>query len=112
MNNKILKLLENNARMSNETISAITGLTDAETSEAIENMENKGCNLKVAGHPILDFFYLNKNKNFEKCDKKCPAFSKNSVAEELTSLNGKVVTLIGKYNNSKDTFYVCGMLEK
>ena len=53
-----------------------------------------------------------KNKNFEKCDKKCPAFSKNSVAEELTSLNGKVVTLIGKYNNSKDTFYVCGMLEK
>lgn len=53
-----------------------------------------------------------KNKNFEKCDKKCPAFSKNSVAEELTSLNGKVVTLIGKYNKSKDTFYVCGMLEK
>lgn len=53
-----------------------------------------------------------KNKNFEKCDKKCPAFSKNSEEEELTSLNGKVVTLIGKYNKSKDTFYVCGMLEK
>ena len=30
-----------------------------------ENMENKGCNIKVVGHPILDFFYLNKNKNFE-----------------------------------------------
>jgi len=42
MNNKILKLLENNARMSNETISAITGLTEQETRENIENMENEG----------------------------------------------------------------------
>lgn len=30
-----------------------------------ENMENKGCNLKVAGHPILDYFYLNKNRTYK-----------------------------------------------
>ncbi|MBQ3489973.1 MAG: Lrp/AsnC family transcriptional regulator [Clostridia bacterium] len=42
MNNKILKLLENNARMSNETISAITGLTEEETKHRIENMEDNG----------------------------------------------------------------------
>ena len=42
MNNKILKLLENNARMSNETISAATGLSKEETERSIESMENKG----------------------------------------------------------------------
>ncbi len=42
MNNKILKLLENNARMSNETIAAATGLTEEETRHNIENMEDKG----------------------------------------------------------------------
>lgn len=53
-----------------------------------------------------------KDKDFDKFDKKCPYYSKNSAIEELISLNGKIVTLIGKYNESKDTFYVCGMLEK
>lgn len=53
-----------------------------------------------------------KDKDFDKFDKKCPYYSKNSAIEELISLNGKLVTLIGKYNESKDTFYVCGMLEK
>lgn len=42
MNNKILKLLENNARMSNETIAAATGLSEKETAQSIENMEAKG----------------------------------------------------------------------
>lgn len=42
MNNKILKLLENNARMSNETIAAATGLSEEETVRSIESMENKG----------------------------------------------------------------------
>lgn len=32
------------------------------------NMKNRGKNLKVAGHPILDYFYLNKDTEFE--DKK------------------------------------------
>ena len=53
-----------------------------------------------------------KDKDFDKFDKKCPYYSKNSAIEELISLNGKIVTLVGKYNESKDTFYVCGMLEK
>lgn len=53
-----------------------------------------------------------KDKDFDKFDKKCPYYSKNSAIEELISLKGKIVTLIGKYNESKDTFYVCGMLEK
>lgn len=53
-----------------------------------------------------------KDKDFDKFDKKCPYYSKNSAIEELISLNGKIVTLIGRYNESKDTFYVCGMLEK
>ena len=30
-----------------------------------ENMENKGKNLKVAGHPTLDYFYFNSKKDFE-----------------------------------------------
>ena len=30
-----------------------------------ENMENKGKNLKSTGHPMLDYFYLNKDKTFE-----------------------------------------------
>ena len=42
MNNKILKLLENNARMSNATIAAATGLTEAETANQIDQMENSG----------------------------------------------------------------------
>ena len=53
-----------------------------------------------------------KDKDFDKFDKRCPYYSKNSAIEELISLKGKIVTLIGKYNESKDTFYVCGMLEK
>ena len=57
-------------------------------------------------------FDKDKFKDFDKFDKKCPYYSKNSAIEELISLNGKIVTLIGKYNESKDTFYVCGMLEK
>ncbi|MDD3593555.1 MAG: CDP-glycerol glycerophosphotransferase family protein [Candidatus Gastranaerophilales bacterium] len=31
-----------------------------------QNMSNKGKNLRVAGHPQLDYFYLNKNKFEEK----------------------------------------------
>ncbi len=42
MNNKILKLLENHARMSNENIAAVTGLTEAETQCCIDKMENDG----------------------------------------------------------------------
>ena len=30
-----------------------------------KNMDNKGINLKSVGHPMLDYFYLNKNKSFE-----------------------------------------------
>ena len=30
-----------------------------------ENMENNGSNLKSTGHPMLDYFYLNKDKTFE-----------------------------------------------
>ncbi len=30
-----------------------------------ENMDNKGKNLKSVGHPMLDYFYLNKDKKFE-----------------------------------------------
>ena len=30
-----------------------------------KNMENKGINLKSTGHPMLDYFYLNKDKHFE-----------------------------------------------
>lgn len=29
------------------------------------NMDNKGVNLMSAGHPILDYFYLNKDKKYE-----------------------------------------------
>ena len=32
------------------------------------NMTNKGVNLKAVGHPMLDYFYLNRDKHFE--DKK------------------------------------------
>ena len=32
------------------------------------NMTNKGSNLKAVGHPMLDYFYLNRNKHFD--DKK------------------------------------------
>ena len=42
MNHKILKLLENNARISNANISAVTGLTEAETQARIDKMENDG----------------------------------------------------------------------
>ena len=30
-----------------------------------KNMENKGINLKSTGHPMLDYFYFNKDKHFE-----------------------------------------------
>ena len=30
-----------------------------------KNMDNKGKNLKSTGHPMLDYFYLNKNKQYE-----------------------------------------------
>ena len=33
-----------------------------------QNMENKGANLKVVGHPMLDYFYLNRNHTFEQKD--------------------------------------------
>ena len=33
-----------------------------------QKMKNSGKNLLVVGHPILDFFYLNKNKLYEKKD--------------------------------------------
>ena len=42
MNKKILKLLENNARMSNEDIAAVTGLSEQETAACIADMETKG----------------------------------------------------------------------
>ena len=42
MNKKILKLLENNARMTNEDIAAITGLSEAEVAQEIAAMESKG----------------------------------------------------------------------
>lgn len=64
-----------------------------------DKMNNKDCSKK-------------KDKDFDKFDKKNPHYPKDSVIEELISLNGKIVTLIGKYNEAKDTFYVCGMLEK
>ena len=30
-----------------------------------KNMANKGANLKTAGHPILDYFYLNRERKYE-----------------------------------------------
>ena len=42
MNKKILKLLENNARMSIEDIAAVTGLTERETAARIAEMEDCG----------------------------------------------------------------------
>ena len=42
MNNKILKLLENNARMSNASIATVTGLTEDETKQRIDKMESAG----------------------------------------------------------------------
>lgn len=42
MNAKILKLIENNARMSNEDIATAAGLTTAEVESAIRDMENSG----------------------------------------------------------------------
>ena len=42
MNNKILKLLENNARMSNANIATVTGLTEDETKQRIDKMESAG----------------------------------------------------------------------
>ena len=42
MNNKILKLLENNARMSNANIATITGLTEDEAQRRVDQMENDG----------------------------------------------------------------------
>ena len=42
MNKRILKLLENNARMSNEDIAAVTGLSEQETASRIADMESKG----------------------------------------------------------------------
>ena len=42
MNAKILKLIENNARMSNEDIATAAGLTAAEVESAIRDMENSG----------------------------------------------------------------------
>lgn len=42
MNAKILKLIENNARMSNEDIATAAGLATAEVESAIRDMENSG----------------------------------------------------------------------
>ena len=42
MNKKILKLLENNARMSNEDIAAVTGLSEKEVGARILEMERQG----------------------------------------------------------------------
>lgn len=53
MNKKILKLLENNARMSIEDIAALTGLTEQETQACIADMERKGVIRGYKG--IIDF---------------------------------------------------------
>ena len=42
MNAKILKLLENNARMSVESLAAALGMTEAEVAEEIASMQNAG----------------------------------------------------------------------
>ena len=42
MNKKILKLLENNARLTNEDIAAVTGLEEREVALCIAEMEKKG----------------------------------------------------------------------
>ncbi len=42
MNKKILKLLENNARMSNEDIAAVTDLDEREVAASIDEMERAG----------------------------------------------------------------------
>ena len=42
MNKKILKLLENNARMTNEDIAAVTGLDEKEVAQRIAEMEMRG----------------------------------------------------------------------
>ena len=42
MNSKILKLLEDNARISHSDIATALGITEAEVKEAIKDMENAG----------------------------------------------------------------------
>ena len=42
MNKKILKLLESNARMSNEDIAVLTGLSEQAVAAEIAEMEAKG----------------------------------------------------------------------
>ena len=40
-------------------------LNDSIKNYYAENMDNKGKNLKSTGHPMLDYFYLNKDKQYE-----------------------------------------------
>lgn len=49
-----------------------------------QNMENNGSNLVAAGHPQLDYFYLNKNKNYE--DKNYVIYAPHWSINEQTNL--------------------------
>ncbi len=48
------------------------------------NMANKGSNLKAVGHPILDYFYLNKDKKFE--NKKTIIYAPHFSVSDTTTL--------------------------
>lgn len=60
-----------------------------------ENMKNKGANLKVAGHPILDYFYLNKNKHYE--DKKSIIYAPHFSVSDTTVLKWGTFLDMGEF---------------
>ncbi len=60
-----------------------------------ENMENKGANLKVAGHPILDYFYLNKNNQYE--DKKSIIYAPHFSVTDDTILKWGTFLDMGEF---------------
>lgn len=59
------------------------------------NMENKGKNLSAAGHPMLDYFYLNKDKNFE--NKNYVIYAPHWSVDENNNLEWGTFLWSGKY---------------
>ena len=59
------------------------------------NMENHGVNLKVAGHPILDYFYLNRNKSYE--DKKSIIYAPHFSVSDTTTLKWGTFLDMGEF---------------
>lgn len=59
------------------------------------NMANKGSNLKVVGHPILDYFYLNKDKKFE--NKKTIIYAPHFSVSNTTTLKWGTFLDMGEF---------------